>query len=70
VWCGLTHERVIGSLLFDRDIITSNSCSEMLENYPLSQLNNNKNNIILQLDGTPVNFRHNIRDCLNVNFPG
>jgi hypothetical protein len=46
----------------------------VLENYALSQLNNNSNNKnnnrIFQLDGAPIHFAHIAQDCLNVNFRG
>jgi hypothetical protein len=41
----------------------------MLENYAFPQLNNNNNNLILELEGAPVQFAHIVRDYLKVNFP-
>jgi hypothetical protein len=70
-WCALGHESVIGPCFFDEDIIKSNSFLDMLENYIIPRLNKNNNkNLILQLDGAPVNFAHIVCGCLNVNFPG
>jgi hypothetical protein len=40
----------------------------MMENNAPPKLNSN--NLILELDGSPVNFLHTVHDCLNVNFPG
>jgi hypothetical protein len=46
---------------FYTNIVTSNSFLDVLENYALPQLNNN-NNLILQLDGAPVQFAHVVHD--------
>jgi hypothetical protein len=64
-WNALTHYRVISLLLFDEDIIKRHSFPDMLENNVLLQPN--KANLILQVDGAPVNFAHIICGCLN--FP-
>jgi hypothetical protein len=66
MWNALTHNRVIGLLFFDEDIIKRDSFPDMLENNVLLQPNNA--NLILQVDGAPAHFAHIICDCLNVNF--
>jgi hypothetical protein len=59
--------------VFYEDIITSNLFLDVMGNYTIAQLDNinsnNNNNLILQLDGTSLNFARIFRDCLNVNFP-
>jgi hypothetical protein len=65
VCCPLTHERVIVLFFFKRNVITSISLPDMLENNAHPQLNKN---VMLHLDGVPVHFALIVREYLNVNF--
>jgi hypothetical protein len=64
----LTQERVIDPFFLDENIITSNFFLDILQNYALPQLDDD-DNLILQLDSSPVHFAHTVYDCLNMNFP-
>jgi hypothetical protein len=69
VWCALAHESAIDPFFFNEDTIALSSFLDKLENCAVPQLNNNKN-LILQLDGAPLNSADIARDCLKVNSPG
>lgn len=66
VWCGLTHETVIGPFFFVENTINGNVYLDMLQNYAIPQI---PQGYVFQQDGAPPHYALHVTDHLNECFP-
>ncbi|KAJ4430952.1 hypothetical protein ANN_19545 [Periplaneta americana] len=65
VWCGLTHEIVIGPLFFVENTMNGNVYLDMLQNYAIPQI---PQEYVFQQDGAPPHYALHVTDHLNECF--
>jgi len=69
VWCGLMHNKVIGTFFFNKPTISANVYLDMLELYVSPQLEKFQPWIIFQKDGAPPRWGSHVCWLLDAAFP-
>ncbi|GFS66285.1 DUF4817 domain-containing protein [Trichonephila clavipes] len=69
VWCGLLHDRILGTFFFSEKTVTSSTYLDMLEIYAFPQLQDLQPNVLFQQDGAPPHWVLTVRKSLNNSFP-
>ena len=69
VWCGLTHNQIIGPFIFAESIITENIYLDMLKHYVVPQLEEFQPWVVFQQDRAPPHWGLIVCDFLNESFP-
>ena len=68
VWCGLLHNRIIGTFFFGEKSITAPIYLVLLQLYVISHLEHLQPNILFQQGGAPPHWSLDVREYLDKVF--
>jgi hypothetical protein len=65
----MSKEKVCGSLFFAESTVTGTSHIDMMQDWLMPQLDDDRDDFIYQQDGAPPRYHHLVRGYLNQHLP-
>jgi hypothetical protein len=69
VFCAVSKKKVYGPIFFAEPTVTGMIYLDMLENWLMSQLNEDSNDYLFQQDGCPAHYHKDVRVYLDQILP-
>ncbi|XP_068083439.1 uncharacterized protein [Anabrus simplex] len=69
VFCVISNTKVYGPFFFHEQTVTGPTCLDMLAEWLLPQLSDDRDDCVLQQDGAPPHFHREVRVFLNQELP-